>query len=215
MRKLILKIEMTVDGFVGGKNGEIDWMFASTDDEAANWIVETIGNAGLHIMGRRTFNDMKNWWPYSTEVFAAPMNEIPKAAFSRTGFADEGATRAINDAAAENETTQLKKQELIYKGDSWANARLLTGDLSTEIKKLKLEPGKDIVAHGGAGFVQSLIELDLIDEYHLVIHPVVIGQGLSIFAAAPVPFKLELVNVIPFKGGAVAHIYKRAEKQEC
>jgi len=203
-------MELTVDGFVGGVNGEIDWMFESTDEEAASWIIETIGNAGLHIMGRRTFNDMKNWWPYSTEVFAAPMNGIPKAAFSRTGFADTNTTRAIKDATAENETTQLKKQELVYHGDSWTNARLLTGDLAEEIKKLKLEPGKHIVAHGGAGFAQNLIELDLIDEYHLVIHPVAIGQGLSIFAAAPTPFKLELVNVIPFKGGAVAHIYKRA-----
>lgn len=210
MRKLILKMELTVDGFVGGINGEIDWMFGSTDEEAANWIVETIGNAGLHIMGRRTFNDMKNWWPYSTEVFAAPMNEIPKAAFSRKGFIDEDTTQAIKDATAENETTGLKKQELVYKGDSWTNARLLTGDLAEEITKLKLEPGKDIVAHGGAGFAQSLIELDLIDEYHMVIHPVALGRGLPIFAAAPSPFNLELINVIPFKGGAVAHIYKRA-----
>lgn len=203
-------MELTVDGFVGGKDGEIGWMFESTDDEAASWIVETIGNAGLHIMGRRTFNDMKNWWPYSTEVFTAPMNAIPKAAFSRKGFADTNTTQAVKDATLENEATQLKKQELVYHGDTWTNARLLTGDLAGEIKKLKLETGKDIVAHGGAGFAQSLIELDLIDEYHLVIHPVAIGQGLSIFATAPTPFKLELINVIPFKGGAVAHIYKRA-----
>src|SRR5882762_6043023 len=82
-RKLILKMSVSVDGFVGGPNGEIDWIFKSMDDKAAAWTLDKIWQAGVHIMGSRTFYDMAAYWPYSTEPFAAPMNEIPKMVFSK------------------------------------------------------------------------------------------------------------------------------------
>jgi riboflavin biosynthesis pyrimidine reductase len=64
---------------------------------------------------------------------------------------------------------------------SWAEAQIANGDLATEIGRLKQQPGKDIVAHGGAGFAQSIARLGLIDEYRLVVHPVALGAGLSLF----------------------------------
>ncbi len=86
MRKLILKMSITLDGFVGGPNGEIHGIFKTKSEDAAAWTVDKILQAGAHLMGRKTFNDMAAYWPNSSEVFAAPMNEIPKIVFSKKGF---------------------------------------------------------------------------------------------------------------------------------
>jgi dihydrofolate reductase len=86
MRKLVLKMSISVDGFVGGPNGEIDWIFGNTDEEATKWTVENIWSAGAHLMGRRTYHDTAAYWPAATEPYAPPMNEIPKIVFSRAGI---------------------------------------------------------------------------------------------------------------------------------
>ncbi len=84
MRELILKMSVSIDGFVGGADGAVSWVF-DDDQEAIAWTVDTVWNASLHIMGSRTFQDMAAYWPTSTEVFAPPMNQIPKAVFTRKG----------------------------------------------------------------------------------------------------------------------------------
>jgi dihydrofolate reductase len=81
LREVILKMSMSIDGFVGGPNGEIDWLFPTMDEEATAWTVENLREAGVHVMGSRTFRDMAAYWPTSMEPFAAPMNEIPKVYF--------------------------------------------------------------------------------------------------------------------------------------
>src|SRR6185437_15831339 len=96
MRELILKMSISIDGFVAAPDGELRWVF-DTDHEARSWTVETVWNASLHIMGSRTFQDMAAYWPTSTEVFAPPMNQSPKAVFSRQGLA---ALKAANTTAA-------------------------------------------------------------------------------------------------------------------
>jgi dihydrofolate reductase len=78
-----------------------------------------------------------------------------------------------------------------------------------EIARLKAEPGKDIIAHGGASFAQSLVRFDLVDEYRLVVHPVVLGRGLPLFSQAEAPLVLELVELVRFPKGTAAHVYKR------
>jgi dihydrofolate reductase len=89
MRELILKMSLSVDGFVAGPNGELEWIFETMDREVTEWIVDTLWQAGVHIMGAATYRDMANYWPNrgvqtaQTQPFAAPMNEIPKVVFSR------------------------------------------------------------------------------------------------------------------------------------
>ena len=167
MRNLILKMSVSVDGFVGGPNGELDWIFRSLDKDATAWTMENVWRAGVHIMGSRTFRDMAAHWPFSAEVFAAPMNEIPKVVFSTSKFVNPaGSTPA--------EAT-------------WAAARVARGDLAGEIGRLKQEPGKEIMAHGGAGFARSLVRLGLVDEYRLLIHPVALGSGLGLFSSLARP----------------------------
>lgn len=191
MRKLIMKMSISVDGFVGGPNGEKDWVFKSSDEASRAWSVGKISEAGLIIMGRKSFEDMAPYWPTATGPFAAPMNEIPKAVFTQNGFKVSGASSS--PAAA-----------------SWATARVFNGDLAEDIKQLKQEPGKPIVAIGGAGFMRSLIGTGLIDEYHLAIHPAVLGAGLPIFTALAKPLDLKLLAVKDFTGGIVVRTYQPA-----
>src|SRR5882757_791394 len=103
MKKLILKMSMSVDGFVGGPKGEIDWLFRSMSKDGAKWTLDTIWDASLHLMGSRTYHDMAAWWPTSTEAFARPMNEIPKAVFSRRGV--KSPSKALTTTAIENART--------------------------------------------------------------------------------------------------------------
>ena len=212
MRKLVLKMQITVDGFVCGPNGEVDWVFKSLDQGATDWLVQTLWQAGVHIMGRRTFFDMMTYWPYSAEPFAPPMNEIPKLVFSRAGLdaTRQGElTRAFEDAARQRALlgiAPVPAKEAVAK--AWAETPVLTADLAAEINRLKQEPGKDILAHGGAGFGQSLVREGLVDEYELMVHPIALGQGRPLFAELARPLDLRLVDTKVFATGAVAHSYR-------
>jgi dihydrofolate reductase len=207
MRRLILKMSMSTDGFVGGTSGEIDWIFKSTDDAVTGWIVDALWHAGVHIMGSRTFRDMAAYWPSSTEPFAAPMNEIPKVVFSRRGLAADDAetTRALSDASS---VLPVPKPGVV--SHDWVQPVVAAGDLAEEIARLKAEDGKDILAHGGASFAQSLAKLNLVDEYRLVVHPIVLGRGLSLFGELTVPLDLKLESATVFATGVVGKVYRPA-----
>jgi dihydrofolate reductase len=215
MRKLILKMSISIDGFVGGPNGEIDWLLKSIDAETTNWLLSTIWNAGVHIMGSRTFNDMASFWPYSTEPLAAPMNEIPKVVFSKKGL-DESLNPGLTTAAYRDatllRTADGSKHSFVVSpaASTWKDARVATGDLATEIMFLKQQTGNDILAHGGASFAQSLAALGIIDEYQLLTHPVALGAGLPLFSSIPKALELKLINLQTFNSGAVAHTYHKA-----
>jgi dihydrofolate reductase len=208
MRDLILKMSISIDGFVGGPDGGIKWVF-DNDQEAASWTVETVWNASLHIMGSRTFHDMAAYWPTSTEVYAPPMNQIPKAVFSRQGPAILKAvntTAALRDAHAHAETGQ--SVELQPGGESWAAAYVASDDLAEEVTKLKDQEGKPIIAHGGASFARSLIAQGLIDQYDLLVHPVALGKGLPVFSDLAMPRSLKLISSKVFPAGSVEQIYR-------
>ena len=205
-------MSVSIDGFVGGPNGEIDWLLRTLDEGSTNWIVDTLWQAGLHIMGSRTFNDMKSYWPYSTEPFAAPMNETPKAVFSKNRITNGNTTRALKDSTILSDEKGLRDNSITSPGDSWMNAQILTGGLAEEINRLKQLPGKDILAHGGASFAQSLVKLNLIDEYRLLIHPVALGQGLPLFSALLNPMHLKLISTNTFDSGAIVHVYRPLDK---
>ncbi len=195
MRKLIMKMSMSVDGFVSDAEGKSDWVFKTGDKESAAWSVGVIREAGLIIMGRKSFETMAPYWPTATGPFAAPMNEIPKALFTRKGF------RGIDSV----HTTTSEQSSAAA---SWAGARVFDGDLAEGIRELKAGSGKPIVALGGAGFMQNLIATGLIDEYHLAIHPVALGSGLPIFTGLEIPLYLKLADVKTFPGGVIAMTYR-------
>ena len=194
MRKLIMKMSMSLDGFICGANGENDWVFKTGDEESQAWSVAAIREAGMIIMGRKTFELTASYWPTATGPFAAPMNEIPKAVFTKKGFT--GISPGVDQSPA---------------AASWAGARVFDGDLAEEINELKNGSGKPIIAIGGAGFMQSLIATGLIDEYWLAIHPVALGSGFPIFTSLAGPLYLNLVDAKKFPKGIVVHTYHPAK----
>ncbi|MGH8209986.1 MAG: dihydrofolate reductase family protein [Steroidobacteraceae bacterium] len=193
MRELVLGMSVSLDGFVSGPDGEAKWIF-SGDQEGIAWKVEMASNASLHIMGSRTFQLMASFWPTATGPFAPPMNQIPKAVFSKKGPA------VLKPAAT---TGQLQPG-----AESWAEAYVASGDLADEITKLKAKDGKPIVAHGGAAFARSLIAQNLVDEYVLMVYPIALGKGVPIFSDLPAPRPLKLVRSRAFPLGSVAQIYR-------
>jgi dihydrofolate reductase len=195
LRKLILKMSTSINGFVGGPNGELDWMLANDRGGSRAWQLARAWEAGLHIMGRKSFDDMKSHWPTSDDAYAAPMNAIPKAYFSRGG---------ANDASTGAEGKDEGDVE------SWNAAPCLAGDLAAGIRRLKEENGKPIVAWGGAGFARCLIPTGLIDEYQFLVHPVALPAGLEIFSGLDAPLRLELTALERFENGVVAKIFHPA-----
>jgi dihydrofolate reductase len=185
MRKLVLTMGVSLDGLVArpGKFGAGGWGLPPEDPALKARKLSWLGDAGLHLMVRATYEEMAGFWPASVDEYAKPMNDIPKVVFSGT------LTRA-----------------------DWPQSTIASGDLADEISALKREPGKDLIAWGGATFAQSLTRLRLVDEYRLVIQPVALGDGLSLFAGLAAPFVLDLIEARAYADGAVLHIYRPAAR---
>ena len=198
-KELILKMSMSADGFVGGPNGEIDWMFPTMSDAGRRWTAELLGQASLHALGHKSFLDMASFWPTAAGPIASVMNEIPKAAFSRSGV--------ITAPNLEKATAAAVDQAIL---ESWRNPVVAGKDLVADIQRLKAEDGKPIIAHGGASFASSLIAAGLVDVLHLVVHPVAIGRGLSIFGGLENPLHLKLESLMQTETGVVVKTYRPA-----
>jgi dihydrofolate reductase len=183
MRKLVLQMGLSLDGLVArpGRHGGTGWGLPPEDPALKERKLEWLCDAGLHVMGRVTYEEMAEFWPRSDDAYAAPMNDIPKVVFSGT----------------------LERAE-------WADSRIARGDLADEIAELKRERGKDMIAWGGATFAQSLTRLGLVDEYRLVLQPVALGHGLPLFRDLAAPLRLELVDAQTYNTGAAPHVYRPA-----
>jgi dihydrofolate reductase len=198
MRKLVLGMTVTADGFICGPNHETDWFMRTRDQSVKDWIEKSLWEGGVHIMGSRTFEVMAPYWVTSADQLAEPMNRLPKVVFSKDGFIPK---------ASYGDTTGV----ISPYASTWANAAVAT-DLAADITKLKQQEGKPILAHGGASFAQELVKHGLVDEYRFAIHPVVIGKGISMFATTPYLIDLQLLSSTPFASGAIINIYTTKNK---
>ena len=180
MRPVVLQMTMSLDGYVAGPKGEADLAVGAELAEVTAWKVAHLRDVTTHIMGRVTYLQMAAHWPHATDDYARFMNTVPKVVFSRT----------------------LEKA-------TWPEARIARGDVADEIAALRAEPGGEIMAHGGAAFVQELSRRGLIDEYRLVISPVAIGRGLPLFKDLPAPLPLTLVESNTYPDGTTIHVYRR------
>jgi dihydrofolate reductase len=117
----------------------------------------------------------------------------------------EGETEWLRQLAGCRRTKTLQHAD-------WPESRIASGDLADEIAKLKSEPGKDMIAWGGATFAQSLTRLGLVDEYRLVLQPVALGDGLPLFDGLTAPLRLELVDAQTYNTGSALHIYRPASQ---
>lgn len=206
-RKLVLNMSVSLDGFVAGPDGEMDWAFRTSCAGAREWACHTLHEAGVHIMGSHSYCRMAAFWPYAETPMAAPMNGKPKIVFSNTGLQDLSAAFA-EAKQSDDEGKRLAPAAAVLQ--SWAEPGLASGNLMAEILRLKAQPGNFILAHGGARFARSLAETGQIDEYRLAIHPVVLGKGLPLFAGLRRPVQLRLISMEAFDSGAAGAIYRPA-----
>ncbi len=170
MTSLILKMSVSLDGYVAPADGSSDWEAAGRSPDGAEWVLDTVSNAGAHLIGATTYAGWASFWPGASGPFAAPMNEIPKVVFS-------------------NSLTSAE----------WGETTIATGDLAEAVTRLKQErSGGYLLAQGGVRFARSLVQTGLIDEYRLVVHPVILGAGERLFTA---PLTIEPINTTAFSPG--------------
>jgi dihydrofolate reductase len=175
-RKVVLKMVLSLDGFATSPDGTHEWMFEWFGEDSTERNLRALDEAGVHVMGRRSYEVMGPYWSASEGPIATAMNERPKAVFSGT----------------------LRIAE-------WGPAEIFGGDLSAEIAELKArEEGGTVLVHGGPDFAQSLTRLGLVDEYQLSTVPIAIGAGCSPFAKLDEHLKLDLVEEQRFRSGVLA-----------
>ncbi len=182
MRKLKLQTQVTVDGYVAGPEGQLDWMTFDMDAGLLAFINHLTDTSDTILLGRKMTDGFIKYWeqvvtPKDTpeHAFAEKMVGLPKVVFSKTRERVEG-----------------------------RNVRVENGDLADAVKQLKSRPGKDIIVYGGATFVSSMIEHGLIDEMNLFVNPVAIGSGMRVFK---VKMPLKLAASTAYACGIVVNSY--------
>ena len=189
MRKVIYSMGVSLDGFIAGPNGEIDW--SAPDEELHRFHNEQARQVGVNLYGRRLHEAM-TYWETADENPSAPEHEIefariwketPKIVFSRTLERVEG------------------------------NARLIKGNIAEEVARLKEQPGKDM-ALGGAGLASTFLKLGLIDEFRPFVHPAVLGGGTPYLPPMDERINLQLVETRTFGSGVVYVRYQRETPSE-
>jgi dihydrofolate reductase len=185
MRKLIVFNHVTLDGYFTGANGDMAWAHAGNDDAEFNaFVADNASGGGQLLLGRTTYELFSSYWPTPAAFKNAPivaegMNNMSKIVFSRT----------------------LDKA-------SWRNTKLLKGDLVSEVRKLKSEPGNGMAILGSGTIVSQLAPAGLIDEYQVVVNPIVLGKGRPLFDGIEKTLNLKLTKTRAFGNGKVYLCYQ-------
>ena len=180
MRKLIVSNLMSLDGFFEGLNHELDWFVR--DEEFFAYAREMLRAVDTIIFGRVTYQHMAAYWPSAAkDEIADAMNHLPKIVFSKT----------------------LDKAE-------WNNSRLVKADAAEEISKLKQQPGKDMVILGSAMLASALLQKGLIDEYRVILTPILIGAGYPLFKGIHSRIRLKLTRTKLLSSGVAVLYYQKA-----
>jgi len=196
MPKLIVNEFLTLDGVVQAPGGQDEdrsggfdhggWQQPYFDDIFANAVISGMAEAGGFVLGRKTWEIFAAYWPAAPaeeQAFAEPLNTLPKYVASRT-----------------------LSEPLV-----WNNSTLIPGDVAEGVRQLKLQPGKDLHVIGSGVLVQALIGNDLVDEYRLMIHPIVLGTGARLFRDGNARRPLALVESTASSSGVLIATYRPAE----
>jgi dihydrofolate reductase len=184
VRKLISFMVVTLDGYYEGPNGEFDW--PNVDDEFNEFAINQLNDIDTLLFGRATYEGMASYWPTPEAQEGDPavaelMNSVPKIVFSASlGSAD------------------------------WQNTRLVSGDAAEAISDLKEQPGKYLALFGSPTLTVSLLEQGLVDELRVMVHPILLGAGKSLFAALKDRVPLTLQTTTTFSSGNVLLTYRPA-----
>ena len=185
MKRLKLQVQMTIDGFVSGPNGELDWMTWDWDDKLKDFVTGLNEPIDTILLGKNMTDGFIDHWKKVKDDKDNPehwagvkFTDTPKVVFTKT-----------------------------LSESKWENTTLATGELKTEVNSLKSQPGTYLMVYGGAGFVSSLIKEDLIDDYYLFINPIAIGNGKTIFSGIKEKFCLYLKGSVKYQCGIVVNHY--------
>ena len=180
MRKVIVSNLMSLDGFFEGPNHELDWFVV--DEEFFAYARDMLRGVDTILFGRKTYQHMADYWPSApADEIADQMNNLPKIVFSRT----------------------LESAE-------WQNSTLVKSDAIAEISKSKQLPGKDMVILGSASLASFLLQQGLIDEYRVILNPVLLGSGNPLFQEVKQRLRLKLSRTKLFGSGVVVLYYQSA-----
>ena len=185
MRKLVVFNNVSLDGYFVDRKGDMSWAKNPIPD--AEWDAFGAENAkggGLLLFGRVTYELMASYWPtplaaQNDPIVAKHMNSLPKVVFSRT----------MNRA-------------------SWSNTKLVKDDMAAETRKMKREPGEDMAVLGSGSIVSQLAQEGLVDEYQIVVNPVVLGAGRTLFDGVTEKLALKLTKSRAFGNGNVLLCYE-------
>ena len=191
--KLVVSSFVTVDGVIEApgwdehRDGRNAWALRIQDEETEEYNTRQVMEAGAILLGRKTYQSWAAFWPTASPELpiTARMNELPKYVASTT----------------------LKRAD-------WNNSTLLTGDVAAEVRRLKAEPGGDLLVYGSADLVDELLKHDLVDEYRLSLYPVILGSGKHLFRDRIDTHHLRLVGVRSFTGSGVVLLTYRPEQEE-
>jgi dihydrofolate reductase len=187
MRKLVVFNQVSLDGYFVDLTGSMSWAKAGTKDAEWNaFVAENAKGDSPLLFGRVTYELMASFWPtpmadQHDPIVAERMNKLQKVVFSRT----------------------LGKA-------SWSNTRLVKGDMVAEIRKMKKEPGEDMVILGSGSIVSQLAQEGLIDAYQVVVNPTILGQGRTMFEGVKEKLNLKLTKTRTFGNGNVFLCYEPA-----
>jgi dihydrofolate reductase len=185
-RKVILSMQMTLDGYVAGPNEEMDWVISSND--AWIEIFKDLESVDTHLLGRKMYPGYAQFWQSALKDTSMPAGFVKFA--------------QIAD----------KTQHIVFTHDkdfkpSWHNTRV-AHDPQKEINELKKQPGKNIIVWGGANFASGLINLGLIDEYRITLNPTLLGGGKALFNNLKKRNTLKLIDSRPLASGLVILRYQ-------
>jgi uncharacterized protein YndB with AHSA1/START domain/dihydrofolate reductase len=186
-KKLIWLVDMSLDGFMSGPNGELNWAAGSMDDELWSEVNHLLATIDTTLIGRVTYQDFERYWPAVPANPASPKNELDFA-------------RWIEETPKHVASRTLPQLE-------WKNAFLLDQDVATAVRKIKAQPGKNILMFGSCNLASRLLDADLIDELHLRIHPVILGRGRPLFQDVLLPRRLTMVESKRMRSGVVRVLY--------
>jgi dihydrofolate reductase len=181
MRKIIVSNLVTLDGFFEGKNGELDWFII--DEEFFDYVKEMFKSVDTILYGRKTYQHMENYWPDAEDndpTITHFMNKLQKIVFSKT----------LHNA-------------------NWNNSKIIRENIAEEIEEMKKLPGKDMVIFGSGEIVSFLTHQGLIDEYRIILNPVIIGNGNPMFNGIHEKINLKLQKIKSLNSGVVILYYTK------
>ncbi|MEO7909564.1 MAG: dihydrofolate reductase family protein [Roseiflexaceae bacterium] len=187
MRNVILLMHVSLDGFVAGPNGEMDWI--RFDDELVDDVAELTLTADTALFGRVTYQMMAGYWPTAGDSSDATKHDIDHA-------------RWVNNATKLVFSRTLESVE-------WQNSRIVRDNFPAEIARLKAQPGKNLLMIGSTKTAHTFMQLGLIDEYRINVNPVVLGDGNALFADIKEATNLQLVSAKAYDSGVVGLHYKQ------